>query len=111
MFRALLINKIDDEFGFDIRDLTDVDLPEADVLVDVEYSTVNYKDALAVMDVSPVVRSWPMVPGIDLAGRVAESDREDVPVGTSVIVNGWGLGETLLRQSLGERSISTDTFG
>jgi acrylyl-CoA reductase (NADPH) len=94
MFRALVLDKVDDKFGFDLKDLTDDDLPEADVLVDVEYSTVNYKDALAVTDSSPVVRMWPMVPGIDLAGRVAESDRDDVLVGTPVIVNGWGLGET-----------------
>ena len=94
MFRALVLDKVDDKFGLDLKDLTDDDLPEADVLVDVEYSTVNYKDALAVTDSSPVVRMWPMVPGIDLAGRVAESDRDDVPVGTPVVVNGWGLGET-----------------
>ena len=94
MFRALVLDKVDDKFGLDLKDLTDDDLPEADVLVDVEYSTVNYKDALAVTDSSPVVRMWPMVPGIDLAGRVAESDRNDVPVGTPVVVNGWGLGET-----------------
>ena len=94
MFRALVLDKVDDKFGLDLKDLTDDDLPEADVLVDVEYSTVNYKDALAVTDSSPVVRMWPMVPGIDLAGRVAESDRDDVPVGTPEVVNGWGLGET-----------------
>ena len=64
MFRALVLDKADDRFGFDLTDLTDDDLPEADVLVDVEYSTVNYKDALAVTDSSPVDRMWPMVPGI-----------------------------------------------
>ena len=93
MFRALVLDKVDDKFGFDLKDLTDDDLPEGDVLVDVEYSTVNYKDALAVTDSSPVVRMWPMVPGIDLAGTVALSDDPGVPVGQRVVVNGWGIGE------------------
>ena len=83
MFRALVLDKVDDKFGFDLKDLTDDDLPEADVLVDVEYSTVNYKDALAVTNSSPVVRMWPMVPGIDLAGQVAESDRNIPHIGRS----------------------------
>ena len=94
MFRALVLDKVDDKFALDLKDLSDDDLPEADVLINVEYSTVNYKDALAVTDSSPVVRTWPMVPGIDLAGRVVESERDDPPVGTPVVVNGWGLGET-----------------
>ncbi len=69
----------------------DADNPE--VVVDVEYSTVNYKDALAITDSSPIVRSWPMVPGIDLAGTVSSSSDPNVPVGQRVVVNGWGVGE------------------
>lgn len=94
MFRALVLDKVDEEFSVEVKDLAEDDLPEADLLVDVEYSTVNYKDALAVTDSGRVVRSWPMVPGIDLAGRVAHSDRVDIPPGTRVVVNGWGLGES-----------------
>ncbi|MEE2769450.1 MAG: MDR family oxidoreductase [Actinomycetota bacterium] len=93
MFRALMVDKDDDNFSAEIRDLTEDELPEGDVLIDVEYSTINYKDALAITDSSPIVRSWPMVPGIDLAGQVAESALDDVPVGSRVVVNGWGLGE------------------
>jgi len=93
MFRALVLDKVDDKFGLDLKDLTDDDLPEADVLVDVEYSTVNYKDGLAVTDTAPVLRNFPMVPGIDLAGTVSASDDPEVSVGQRVVVNGWGIGE------------------
>ncbi len=99
MFRALKVDRVEDEFTCDLVDLSDDDLPSVgdddnpEVLVDVEYSTVNYKDALAVTNSSPIVRSWPMVPGIDLAGTVAASDCPDVPVGQRVVVNGWGIGE------------------
>tara|TARA_B110000438_G_scaffold282133_1_gene308899 strand:+ start:341 stop:1303 length:963 start_codon:yes stop_codon:yes gene_type:complete len=79
----------------DLPLVNDVDQPEVhpEVIVDVEYSTVNFKDALAVADQSPVVRSWPMVPGIDLAGTVTSSDDPEVLVGQRVVVNGWGIGE------------------
>lgn len=93
MFRALMVDKVDGEFSSEFRDLTDDDLPEGDVLVDVEYSTVNFKDGLAVMDASPIVTSWPMVPGIDLAGTVAGSTSPLVDVGERIVINGWGLGE------------------
>ncbi len=76
-----------------LKDLTLNDLPEGDVLVDVRYSTLNYKDGLAVAAKSPICKSYPMVCGIDLAGVVAESDNPDFPVGTEVIVNGFGLSE------------------
>lgn len=92
MFRALLLEKNGD-FNVSICDLTDESLPIGDITVDVEYSTVNYKDGLAVTDSSPVIRSWPMVPGIDLAGRVIESKNNKISVGTAVVVNGWGIGE------------------
>ena len=87
------------EFQMNFVELEDDELPpvgDADnpeVVVDVEYSTVNYKDALAITDSSPIVRSWPMVPGIDLAGTVSSSSDPNVPVGQRVVVNGWGVGE------------------
>ncbi len=76
-----------------LKELTLDDLPEGDVLVDVWYSTLNYKDGLAVAAKSPICKSFPMVCGIDLAGVVAESDNPDFPPGTEVIVNGFGLSE------------------
>ena len=93
MFRALRVDRTEDGFQRAVVDLTDDDLPEGDVLVDVEYSTVNYKDGLAVTDTAPVVRNFPMVPGIDLAGTVSASDDPEVSVGQRVVVNGWGIGE------------------
>ena len=93
MFRALRVDRTEDGFQWAVVDLTDDDLPEGDVLVDVEYSTVNYKDGLAVTDTAPVLRNFPMVPGIDLAGTVSASDDPEVPVGQRVVVNGWGIGE------------------
>ena len=93
MFNALLVNKIDEEFTAEIKEIQESDLPDGDVLIDVEYSTINYKDGLAVTNSSPIVRSWPMIPGIDLAGTVAESSNPDVSVGEKVLVNGWGIGE------------------
>jgi acrylyl-CoA reductase (NADPH) len=93
MFRALRVDRTEDGFQRAVVDLTDDDLPEGDVLVDIEYSTVNYKDGLAVTDTAPVLRNFPMVPGIDLAGTVSASDDPEVPVGQRVVVNGWGIGE------------------
>ncbi|MDP6105396.1 MAG: MDR family oxidoreductase [Acidimicrobiales bacterium] len=93
MFRALLADKSDDHFSVGITDLDDDTLPDGDVLVEVAHSTVNFKDGLAVTNSSPIVRSWPMVPGIDLAGTVAASDHPDIVAGDRVVVNGWGIGE------------------
>ena len=93
MFNALVVNKDDEEFTAEVKQLEESDLPEGDVLIDVEYSTINYKDGLAVTNSSPIVRNWPMVPGIDLAGTVAESSNPEVTVGEKVLINGWGIGE------------------
>ena len=93
MFRALRVDRTENGFQRAVVDLTDDDLPEGDVLVDIEYSTVNYKDGLAVTDTAPVLRNFPMVPGIDLAGTVSASDDPEVLVGQRVVVNGWGIGE------------------
>ncbi|MDH4612531.1 MDR family oxidoreductase [Pseudomonas sp. BN102] len=94
MFDAILIEK--DEAGYRARNtrLDEAQLPEGDVTVRVAYSTLNYKDGLAITGKSPVVRQFPMVPGIDLAGTVEASSHPDYKVGDSVLLNGWGVGET-----------------
>lgn len=94
MFKALLLTKTPEGATLaDIASLDDAQLPEGEVLVNVAYSTVNYKDALAVTGQSPVVRKFPMVPGIDFAGTVAESRDARFKPGDAVILNGWGVGE------------------
>ena len=76
------------------RDVADSELPEGDVLVRVTHSTVNYKDGLAVTGRAPVVRRFPMIPGIDLVGTVEESSHPGIAAGDAVLLNGWGVGET-----------------
>jgi acrylyl-CoA reductase (NADPH) len=94
MFRGILINK--DEAGYQARlqEIDDAVLPEGDVTVRVAWSTLNYKDGLAITGKAPVVRRFPMVPGIDLAGSVSESSHPRWRVGDQVLLNGWGVGET-----------------
>lgn len=94
MFEAILIEK-DDAAGYRARSATldEAQLPEGDVTVRVDYSTLNYKDALAITGKGPVVRKFPMVPGIDLAGTVEASANPDFEVGDAVLLNGWGVGE------------------
>lgn len=94
MFDALLIEKTEDGQKAGLTRIATQDLPDGDVLVDVAYSTINYKDALALTGAVPVVRSWPMVPGIDFSGIVAESGHPGFRPGDVVVMNGWGLGET-----------------
>lgn len=94
MFSALLIEKDDDGQQVGITSLEESQLPGGDVTVDVEYSTLNFKDGLAITGKSPVVRKFPMVPGIDLAGVVIESSHADWKAGDRVVLNGWGVGET-----------------
>lgn len=93
MFPALVLEK-NPEFSAAVREVDDSFLPEADVTIEVEYSTVNYKDALAITNRSPVVRSWPMVAGIDGAGTVVASTAPGWKVGDAVVLNGFGVGET-----------------
>ena len=94
MFKAILIDK-DDAAGYRARSTTldEAQLPEGDVTVRVDCSTLNYKDALAITGTGPVVRKFPMVPGIDLAGTVEASASPDFKVGDQVLLNGWGVGE------------------
>jgi acrylyl-CoA reductase (NADPH) len=94
VFRALLIEKTDAAQAVKLAQLDDAQLPAGDVTVRVEWSTINYKDALALTGRSPVVRRFPMVPGIDLAGVVEASDHADWSPGDRVVVNGWGIGES-----------------
>lgn len=93
MFKAILIDKQDGAQSVRLTELEDAQLPEAPVTVRVEYSTVNYKDGLAITGKSPVVRKFPMVPGIDLAGVVEASSSEQWRAGERVLLNGWGVGE------------------
>ena len=94
MFKALLLEKDDVGFRSSVASVDEAGLPEGDVLVAVDHSTLNYKDGLAITNRSPVVRSWPMVAGIDGSGRVLESSHADWKAGDRFIHNGWGVGET-----------------
>ena len=97
MFKALVVHKDDAGFRAGLESLDDdrlAALAEGDVLVAVEYSTLNYKDALALTNKGPVVRLWPMVPGIDGAGTVIESRHPRWQAGDRVLHNGWGVGES-----------------
>src|SRR6185369_5503253 len=93
MFKALVLEKTP-EFSAAVREVDDSFLPDGDVTIDVAYSTVNYKDALAITNRSPVVRNWPMVAGIDGSGTVVASSSPVWKAGDEVILNGFGVGET-----------------
>ena len=94
MFSAILIDKSDDKQTVAVTQIDEAQLPEGDVTIDVQYSTLNYKDGLAITGKGPVVRRFPMVPGIDLVGTVTESGHADWKTGDTVVLNGWGVGET-----------------
>jgi acrylyl-CoA reductase (NADPH) len=93
MFKAIVINKDDKGYRAELGQLEESALPAGDVRVRVQYSTLNYKDGLAITGKGPVVRSFPMVPGIDFAGEVLESTSPEFKVGDAVLLNGWGVGE------------------
>jgi acrylyl-CoA reductase (NADPH) len=94
MLRAMLLEQHGRETQARIAGIERDQLPEGDVTVKVDYSTLNFKDALAITGRSPVVRLWPMVPGIDFAGTVEASSDARFQVGDAVVLNGWGVGET-----------------
>ncbi len=94
MFDAILIEKSETGQSAGLSLVDPARLPAGDVLVNVAWSTLNYKDALAITGSMPVVRSFPMVPGIDFAGIVAESTNPAFRAGDRVVLNGWGVGET-----------------
>jgi len=93
MFKAIVLEKPGDTVQTAVGELEDNRLPEGDVVVNVDYSTINYKDGLAITGSAPVVRNYPMVPGIDFAGTVETSDHPDYKPGDKVVLNGWGVGE------------------
>ena len=95
-FRALRIDKGDDGQTVAAADFPESELMEGDVVVRISHSTVNYKDGLAITGKSPVVRRFPMIPGIDFAGKVSASENPEFKVGDEVVLNGWGVGETHL---------------
>lgn len=93
-FKAIQVSRDEDKKqSVDIVELTQNDLMDGDVTVAVEATTVNYKDGLAITGKSPVIRHWPMVPGIDLAGTVIDSSSEEFKAGDKVLLNGFGVGE------------------
>lgn len=93
MFKAIYIDKTDDQYQCSLKEVEETQLPEGDVTVSVDYSTLNFKDGLAICGTSPVVRQFPMVPGIDFAGVVESSDNPQFTPGQKVFLNGWGVGE------------------
>ena len=95
MIKALILNKNEDEKKAvpSIETINLSDLPEEDVLINISYSTINYKDALAITSSSPIIRNFPMIPGIDLCGTVEESSDQNFKIGDKVILNGFGAGE------------------
>ena len=93
MFKAIVLDKAEDQQTVAFKELDDAQLPAGDVTVRVAYSTMNYKDALALTGSAPIAKSYPMVPGIDFAGVVEQSDNPDFKPGDQVVLNGWGVGE------------------
>lgn len=97
MFKAILIEKTVDgtneRYQAALKDVDESQLPPGEVLVEVHYSTLNYKDGLAITGSGPIVRSFPMIPGIDFSGVVAKSSSPKFAAGNRVLLNGWGFGE------------------
>ena len=94
MFKGILIHKDDNGYRAELSEIDDTQLPEGDVTVRVSHSTLNYKDGLAITGKGPIVRQFPMVPGVDLAGTVEHSSDPDFKPGDQVVLNGWGVGES-----------------
>ena len=94
MFKGILIEKDENGYRAELKNIDEQQLPEGDVTVRIAYSSLNYKDSLAITGKGPVVRRFPMVPGIDLVGTIEESDNPQYKVGDEVLLNGWGVGET-----------------
>ncbi|WP_263433492.1 alcohol dehydrogenase catalytic domain-containing protein, partial [Citrobacter freundii] len=93
MFKSLLINKTDDRYSAQLAEIAESELPQGDVEVIIDYSSINYKDALAITGRGPIVRHFPMVPGIDFAGTVSASSHPEYQAGDKVLLTGWGVGE------------------
>src|SRR6186997_1698512 len=95
-FKAIVIEKTDAGHSVGLRDFDEAELMEGDVTVRVEWSTLNYKDGLALTGKAPVVRRFPMIAGIDFAGTIEQSSHPQWKAGDKVVCNGWGMGETHL---------------
>ncbi|ANG62068.1 acryloyl-CoA reductase [Marinobacterium aestuarii] len=93
MFRALVLDQQDGKTQAQVRTLQESQLPEGEVLVAVDYSSLNFKDGLAITGSGKIVSQFPMVPGVDLAGRVLESADDAFSPGDAVVLTGWGVGE------------------
>ncbi|QUM86738.1 MDR family oxidoreductase [Moritella sp. 28] len=93
MFKGILIEKNNEQYTASVQSIDESKLPEGDVSIDVAYSTLNFKDGLAITGKGPVVRSFPMVPGIDLVGTVTQSNSDKFQAGDQVLLNGFGVGE------------------
>ena len=93
MFKSLLINKTDGRYSAQLAEIAESELPQGDVEVNVDYSSINYKDALAITGRGPIVRRFPMVPGIDFTGTVSASSHPEYQAGDKVLLTGWGVGE------------------
>ncbi|OFC70553.1 MDR family oxidoreductase [Alteromonas confluentis] len=94
MFRGIVIDKVDDNYQAELTSISEDMLMDGDVSIDVMYSTLNYKDGLAITGKSPVVRRFPMIPGVDLVGTVTQSGSSLFQPGDRVLLNGFGVGET-----------------
>ncbi len=93
LFKALVLDQVDGKTVAEVKQLEVGDLPKQETLIAVEYSSLNYKDGMAVTGTGKIIREFPMVPGIDLAGKIIESDSDKYQPGDSVILTGWGVGE------------------
>lgn len=93
MFKALVLDQVDGKTVAEIKTLNISDLPDEDVLVDVDYSSINFKDGLAITGTGKIVSKFPMVPGIDLVGTVVESNSDAYKTGDQVVLTGWSVGE------------------
>ena len=93
MFKGILIEGSRGDQKVSLTSIEESELPEGDVTVDIAFSTLNYKDALAITGKSPIVKQYPMIPGIDFAGTVSSSTHADFKAGDPVVLNGWGVGE------------------
>lgn len=108
MFKALVIENDEQGYRTTLKDLNESQLPDQDVAVDIAYSTLNYKDALAICNKGPIVRQFPMVPGIDFVGRVTASRHAGWHQGDEVLLTGWGVGEKYWGGLAQKASVSGD---
>jgi acrylyl-CoA reductase (NADPH) len=107
-FQAIVIDKAAEGQKVEFRQLTDADLMDGDVTVAVEHSTVNYKDGLAITGKAPIIRRYPLVPGVDFSGTVVTSAHKDFKPGDKVVLNGWSVGESHHGGYAGRARVSGD---